>query len=150
MTTTRLATLLGLTALTTVLLTGCFGPAPVPVTDPQPGTGTENGTDTDPSAGLVGTTWYTDGSESATGCEGTVTFLADGTFDYTTKCADETDWREYSGAEDNSFWLLEGDVLTLSYNDGYNVCEGPVTADLLDLHCVNQAPSEFDRVFVPA
>lgn len=149
MTTPRIPLALGVAALATTLLAGCFGPGPV-TTDPGSDPGVTETEVTDPSADFVGTTWYTDGSEGPQGCEGFATLLADGTFDYSTKCADETEYREYVGAEDNSTWVLEGTTMTLSYNDGYNVCEGPATLELLDLYCVNQAPDQFPRVFVPA
>jgi hypothetical protein len=65
---------------------------------------------------LGGTSWRTNESN-----KNVQIFLLreDGYVDYKTKTPDETEFRSYSGDEDNSTWTLTGTKLTLKINDAY-------------------------------
>jgi hypothetical protein len=99
---------------------------------------------------FAGTVWHSKEVNSAKACENSVTFVGDGTFDYSTRCADDSDWRSYSGIDDDSTWEFVDGIMTLSYKDGYNVCTGPASPELLDLRCSNKQGDKFDRDFLPS
>ena len=77
---------------------------------------------------LGGTRWRTNESN-----QNIQIFLlrADGYVDYKTKTPGETDFRSYSGDEDNSTWTLSGTKLTLEINDAYAIYTATVKGNKL-------------------
>lgn len=77
---------------------------------------------------LGGTRWRTNESN-----QNIQIFLLrdDGYVDYKTKTPGETDFRAYSGDEDNSTWVSSGTKLTLKINDAYAVYTATVKGNKL-------------------
>ena len=118
---------------------------------PLAGESTESGSTTITAAQLINTTWYAPGdADNQGGCsnDNKVTFLADGTFNYKSRCHDEKTYRSYIGAEDNSTWKFADGRGVISFNDGYTVCDLTATANReLDAQCRNRVGKQFHRVY---
>lgn len=97
---------------------------------------------------VTGTTWESAGSTidnsssadpSCPNMQQTVTFGADGFFDYSSRCPSESTARSYRGSEDSSTWRVDGDALTVSFKDGFNTCRWtPVSAGQMKAVCDNR------------
>jgi len=98
----------------------------------------------------VGTSWSSPGAPDDPSCdpEQVVTFREGGVLDYTSRCGSEDEPRTYSGEDDNSTWTLVDGKLTLSLNDGFNVCSGPINGGkAFRVSCKNREGESFKRTY---
>jgi hypothetical protein len=72
---------------------------------------------------ILGTWNYTGGSDNAS-CDGTLTFIDGGTFNYTANCTGAA-----SSRSDTGTWTLQGDQLTITENLEQIVFTGTVQGD---------------------
>ena len=70
----------------------------------------------------------------------------DGTFSFESTCLAEGSWAAYDTPEDT--WTLDGNVSTISFTNGFNVCIGPLSSDLtkMEVECTNP-DKRFIRIY---